>query len=335
MEKTFHIQWHITNFCNLRCRHCYQDDFSKMEDLPFFELKNIFKKIEKFLKENDMKLVLDITGGEPFLYEDFLPLIEYISSSTFVKKLGVITNGFFINERYIDIFLKYSIELKISAEGVDRESYEYFRGKGNFEKFKRICEIIKESELQKTLMFTLLDINFPQIEKTFQFIEKYNFNCLVIERFIPWGMGRKIKEYLISGRNWVKTVEILFEKCGIEKDFSLILPYRAFMVKIENMKYNLYGAPCIIGKDGCAIMPDGAVYPCRRLPFKIGDLKNQELSDILKSPVLKKMTDRKFLKGKCGKCEIEDCLGCRALAYSLKGDFLEEDPLCFLDYLIK
>ncbi|MDP2968527.1 MAG: hypothetical protein Q8P64_04890, partial [Deltaproteobacteria bacterium] len=29
MKDTFHIQWHITNLCNLRCQHCYQDDFSR------------------------------------------------------------------------------------------------------------------------------------------------------------------------------------------------------------------------------------------------------------------------------------------------------------------
>ena len=317
----------------MRCRHCYQDDFSKRSDLSFSQLKNIFKKIEKFLVENNMELILDITGGEPFLYENFLQFIEYLSSSPRIKKLSVITNGFFINEKYIDSFLKYSIELKISAEGVEKEVYEYFRGKGNFEKFKRICEMVKNVDLRKTLMFTLLDVNSNQIEKLFHFIEKYNFKSFIIERFIPWGRGEKIKNFLISGENWIKTVEILFEKCGVEKDFSLVLPYRAFMVEIKNGKYNLYGAPCIVGKDGCAVMPDGTVFPCRRFPLKIGDLKYEELQDIFNSPVLKKATDRKFIRGKCGICEIKECLGCRALAYSLTGNFLEEDPLCFLDYL--
>ena len=27
----FTLQWHITHRCNLRCRHCYQDDYSAFE----------------------------------------------------------------------------------------------------------------------------------------------------------------------------------------------------------------------------------------------------------------------------------------------------------------
>jgi MoaA/NifB/PqqE/SkfB family radical SAM enzyme len=34
------------------------------------------------------------------------------------------------------------------------------------------------------------------------------------------------------------------------------------------------------------------------------------------------------LKGKCGKCELKGCRGCRSLALALTGDDLEEDPHC-------
>ncbi|MGZ3581078.1 MAG: hypothetical protein ACXU9I_06665, partial [Syntrophales bacterium] len=41
MEEQFYIQWHITNLCNLRCQHCYQDDFSKKSDLDWAGLKKV------------------------------------------------------------------------------------------------------------------------------------------------------------------------------------------------------------------------------------------------------------------------------------------------------
>ena len=64
MENTFHIQWHITNFCNLRCRHCYQENFTPEKDISFGELKKIFRNVENFLKRENKKLVIDLTGGE-------------------------------------------------------------------------------------------------------------------------------------------------------------------------------------------------------------------------------------------------------------------------------
>jgi len=86
MTDTFHIQWHVTNFCNLRCIHCYQDDFTPGEDLLLSDLKKIFENITSFLRGRELSLVLDITGGEPFLYREWEKLLDYIYSSSSVEK---------------------------------------------------------------------------------------------------------------------------------------------------------------------------------------------------------------------------------------------------------
>jgi radical SAM protein with 4Fe4S-binding SPASM domain len=46
------------------------------------------------------------------------------------------------------------------------------------------------------------------------------------------------------------------------------------------------------------------------------------------SEILERLREKKNLKGKCGRCEMKDCRGCRSLALALTGDFLEEDPHC-------
>jgi len=39
----------------------------------------------------------------------------------------------------------------------------------------------------------------------------------------------------------------------------------------------------------------------------------------------------KKVKGKCSDCEYrEECLGCRGRAYELTGDFMAEDPGCWI-----
>ena len=41
MNKKKHVlQWHITHECNLRCSHCYQEDYSAEKSYP--ELEMIF-----------------------------------------------------------------------------------------------------------------------------------------------------------------------------------------------------------------------------------------------------------------------------------------------------
>ena len=327
---TFHIQWHITDNCNLRCRHCYQNDFSPEKDLPLESLIFIFENISEFLKKENKKLVIDITGGEPFLHRYFWELVEHILNSKFLKSLGIITNGFLLNEEIIYTIEKNMIKLKISAEGFEKEIYEFFRGK-NFDKFLKICEELKEVKTEKYLMFTLLEKNWEQIYKIFDFAEKYNFDGVIIERFIPYGLGEKLKDEIISFGKWILVTEFLHKFCNLEFDIWDIVEYRGYMIKLKNGSYELYGSECIVGRDGVAVMPDGNVYPCRRFPLSIGNLLNEELSTIWKnSEILNKIRDKGNLKGKCKNCFIDNCYGCRALCYSISGDYLEEDPLCYL-----
>jgi radical SAM protein with 4Fe4S-binding SPASM domain len=332
MKDTFHIQWHITNLCNLRCIHCYSHDFSKNQDRDFEELKEIFINICDFLKEENKDLVIDITGGEPFLYKEWKEFFSYIYNSPCVKESGIITNGFFIDEEILDFLEDFpEIKLKISAEAFEKETFEKFRGKENFEKFIKTLNLLKERNFEKTLMFTLLEQNISEVEKLFDFIKTYKINHFIIERFIPLGEGRKISNQVVSLENWIKTIKILLNKTGLEEDLYPLIPYKGFRVTGENGEFELYGSPCIVGTDGLSVMPDGSVFPCRRFPLKIGNLTEEPLKDIWNnSSVLKKLRDKKNLKGKCHECKIEDCTGCRALAFSMTGDYMAEDPLCIL-----
>jgi AdoMet-dependent heme synthase len=93
----------------------------------------------------------------------------------------------------------------------------------------------------------------------------------------------------------------------------------------------LYGAECIVGKDGMALLPDGTVFPCRRLNIPIGNLLETPLDQLWQqSEVLENIRTKKKLQGKCGTCAILDCFGCRAMTYALTGDYLAADPHCWI-----
>ncbi len=47
------------------------------------------------------------------------------------------------------------------------------------------------------------------------------------------------------------------------------------------------------------------------------------------SPLFQELRDFKRYKGKCGRCEfLNVCGGCRARAYAVSGDYLDEEPFC-------
>jgi len=334
MGNTFHIQWHITDRCNLRCRHCYQDNFTSKDELSFASLKRIFTNIVEFAEDRGQKIVIDITGGEPLLYKPWRDLLSLIYHHTAVKKTGIITNGFFLdneNLKFLEGFK--NLQIKVSAEGVSKEMFELFRGKDNHKIFTMMCKRLKEAlpENEKILMFTLTKENIKEVPHLFNFITEYNFNSFILERFISWGRGKQIYNSVISVSEWAEMIRTLCNKCDVEEDLISLAQYRGFMVRQDKeCGFSLFGAPCIIGVDGIAVMPDGTVFPCRRLPLNIGKLTENSLKDIWEhSDILKNLTSSP-LKGKCKNCKIRNCRGCRALAYSITGDLLEEDPVCCL-----
>ena len=77
----FTLQWHITHRCNLRCTHCYQDDYTAFESAD--ALFDVLGQYETLLRENRFKGFLNITGGEPLTHPELFRLLEE------AKKRGV------------------------------------------------------------------------------------------------------------------------------------------------------------------------------------------------------------------------------------------------------
>ena len=336
MEKQFYIQWHITNLCDLRCQHCYQDDFSDKSDLDWSGLKKVSQNIISTLKEWGKTACIHLTGGEPLLKPELFQLLDDLDQQSMVEELGIITNGLSIDRetmRKLSGFSKLK-KMKISLDGGDAETNDSIRSKGSFGKVMQNLPLIKETGRFETIfMFTVMKKNFKSLPSFFKLCQDLDMDGLIIERFIPLGRGKESLNEVLSKEEWKEMIGMLLDFFSIEAVNSF-LPYQAFQVSFNGEEPELLGAPCVIGEDGLCIMPDGVVFPCRRFPLPIGNLLDTSLKQIWeRSEVLEKLRRKENLKGKCGGCEIRDCRGCRSLALALTGDYLEENPHCLHTYL--
>jgi radical SAM protein with 4Fe4S-binding SPASM domain len=332
MEKQFYIQWHVTNLCDLRCKHCYQDDFSKKDDLDWQRLKKVSDNLIKAVREWDKTACIHLTGGEPLLKPDLFHLLNDLDQQSTVEELGIITNGLLMDREMIRRLSGFSKlkKIKISLDGGDTETNDSIRSKGSFEKVMQNLPLIKETgTFEIIFMLTVMKKNFKSLPSFFKLCEDLGIDGLIIERFIPLGRGKESLNEVLSREEWKEMIGMFLDFFSIE-DVNSFLRYQAFQVSLNGEEPELLGAPCVIGKDGLCIMPDGVVFPCRRFPISIGNLLDTSLKQIWeRSEILEKLRRKENLKGKCGKCEIRDCRGCRSLALALTSDYLEEDPHCW------
>lgn len=335
IKDPFHIQWHITNLCNLRCKHCYQDDFSKSSDLDWEGLKKVSNNILTTIGEWGKTACIHLTGGEPLLKPELFSLLNNLDQQPLVNELGIITNGLFIDQELVRRFSAFSKlrKIKVSLDGVNKKTNDSIRSTGIFNKVMENLSLIKaEGRFETILMFTIMKRNFRDLLSLISLCQNLGINGLIIERFIPWGRGRNYIDQVLDKKEWKELIEI-FKNFFLIEEVDSFSSYQAFQINFNSEEPELMGAPCVIGVDGLCIMPGGDVFPCRRFPISIGNLLNDSLNQIWEnSEILKRIRKKENLKGKCGRCEIKDCIGCRSLALSLTGDYLAEDPHCWYGF---
>ncbi|MBC7217570.1 MAG: radical SAM protein [Candidatus Caldatribacterium sp.] len=321
------FQWHVTNRCNLRCRHCYQETFQDEDSGTFFA---VARRLLEGLERLGRLSILNITGGEPLLLgEDLFALFGMLSEHPRILELGLITNALCIDEKVLARLAAFPklTTVKVSLEGMEGMN-DAIRGKGVFRRVTRALELLSRSPLRVVLMVTLHKKNLSEVPELFRFAQEIGVDGIIFERFVPEGIGRGMAEAVLGSREWQEFLKVLCELCKMEVPLSSLLPYKAFWVEFGD-GVGLLGAPCSLGESFC-LMPDGTLFPCRRLPIPLGNVLREELENLIAHPLVLRLRDRRYLEGKCRVCTVEGCLGCRALAYTVSGNPFGEDIQCFL-----
>jgi len=116
--------------------------------------------------------------------------------------------------------------------------------------------------------------------------------------------------------------------------------YWAYLLEKNNIRdgWRLKGAEkvfygCAAGRGFVYVKANGDVWPCPFVEVKAGNVREGRFDDIYRNAqVFNELRRREtLLKGFCGECNYKSvCGGCRGRAHAYSGDYLAEDPRCFL-----
>jgi len=343
---SFHLQWHLTNQCNFRCRHCYQNDYKK-ETLSLAQAKTVFDDFLKIIEEKrsraeklgrEAQRKLSITGGEPLLYEHFDELMIYISERKKDFSLGLLTNGSLLNDAAIDkIFDKYRFDaVQVSLEGMEKNN-DAIRGRGNFVKAVTALAKIAKKGRRAFISFTLHRRNYSDIPEIIKLGMKLGAP-VGIKRLVTEGSGRELKEFFLSPQELAKIYRYLIDvniRCReAGRSFFVNLGCEAGITAgLGYSENNWQPSFCSAMTTGVLTpLPSGLVYSCRRLPIAVGDLKKESLFDIYKRIEKGPSLELKKMNRRCRECEFFDrCFGgARCVSYGYFGscDLYSPDPQC-------
>ena len=172
------VSLELTGLCTLNCGHCYRG--GSKEDEYGLSVAEIKKALEPLLRAGIKGM--NITGGESTLREDDLfEIIDYVSpflvlggivekkSKTPIPTIGILTNGYFDNQRqFVRKIKSYgNVAIQASLDSLDEETTDRNRGEGVFTKVKSLAKICKEEGVYFEISM-LCDSEFLNRERIFK-----------------------------------------------------------------------------------------------------------------------------------------------------------------------
>lgn len=194
------VELQINTTCNLRCKHCFQSNYSRI--MPLSRIKNILS----ILYKNNV-FEINLVGGEPFLHPNIFEIIE-ICCKRYNFAVNVITNGTLLTSKIINLLSKYrdKIALLISLEGV-KETNDLIRGKGTFKKVEAVIKKLKKKKIYFEFSFTLNALNIKYWEKFLLYAHRLKIPCN-FNLFKPF--SDKQKYLIISPADYFYFIKKLF-----------------------------------------------------------------------------------------------------------------------------
>lgn len=297
-------------------------------DLSSREAKRVLAQLAEFGVQE-----LYLSGGEPLMRRDLFELIKL------AVELGmsttVITNGWFITRERAFRLKRSGIEhVSVSVDGIGRVHDEFRNMPNSFSRCIRAIKLLREAGVKTYISPTFSRFNLHQLPELLELALELrsNFSAKVM---IPIGEAEAVREQCLSPREQRRFYEYLAVKRAELKGRIEVVttcnPYRAVVEGKSRRSKRIRGG-CTAGISILCISPDGTVFPCSRLQVPLGSLRSSSIEDLwYSSEVLAKLRDRDNLGGKCGRCLHRSwCGGCRAMAFALGGDYLAEDPTCWL-----
>ncbi|MFA7142283.1 MAG: radical SAM protein [Candidatus Paceibacterota bacterium] len=176
-----HALLDITSACNCNCLTCYHKDdlngfYPKIDDLK--------KRIDK-LKQLGV-LLIEVTGGEPFLRDDLLEILEYIKNQGLL--FYVVTNGEFLcsADDLLIKSLKSGNGLAISLDGFGDKHDQMRRRPGLFKKIVKGLKVCLLNKIPVVLVSTLNKENVDSVPKMLK-LAKDNYCILHLRPTIKTG----------------------------------------------------------------------------------------------------------------------------------------------------
>jgi selenobiotic family peptide radical SAM maturase len=318
----FTLQWHITQACDLHCKHCY--DRSERDSMRLDRALTVLDDFYDFCQRMHVQGQVTFTGGNPLLYPHFDDLYR----TAFQLGFGIAILGNPTPRNRIEEIADIATPLyfQISLEGLAPHNDD-IRGKGHFSKSLAFLDMLQQLGIFSMVMLTLTRDNLDQVLPLAELL-KHRADFFTFNRLSTVGEGANL---LMPQKKAFKAFLKRYEKAVGGNPILGRKDNLLNIVRWENGHPPFGGCTgygCGAAFNFMALLPDGEVHACRKFPSAIGNIRAKSLYDIYHTAQANRYRAGSQACKACGLNLV--CRGCLAITHSMGLDvFDDKDPFCF------
>jgi sulfatase maturation enzyme AslB (radical SAM superfamily) len=185
--------------CNFKCPSCRMEVLNWNDDHYIRPINDrLVEKIKHQIIDRivDQPVSIRWAGGEPFMSEPYLELLNYIIASGKRNIQNIIqTNGSLLQQKnkLVTQLLPYISELRISFDAASKETYKNIRVNGNWEKLLDnvvwVRDVIKKNghSTQLTADFVVQKANYKEIPLFVKLCKELGITKFNLQKMWNWG----------------------------------------------------------------------------------------------------------------------------------------------------
>ena len=270
----FTLQWHITQVCDLHCKHCY--DRSDRVALPLARGLTILDDLRRFCLDHHVHGQVSFSGGNPLLYPHFFELYQAAVDRNL--QVAILGNPASAATMEKILAIRRPVFYQVSLEGL-AEHNDYIRGPGHFARVMDFLALLGKLNIYSMVMLTLTRDNMEQVlplaELLRDRVDLFTFNRLAMV-----GEGAALKS---ADREGYADFLGRYQAAARQNP---VLSLKDNLLNILRRRENVplfggcAGHGCGAAFNFFSILPDGEAHACRKLPSYIGNVFAQSISEI-------------------------------------------------------
>lgn len=338
MAGFFALQWHITNECDQRCKHCYIFNSEKsvcFKEWTLEDARLLLDQYISFCKKYKKIPSLALTGGDPILHSKFFDIIKLIYDRGI--PFNILGNPFHLSRDLI-LELKKSgcSKYQMSLDGL-KDTHDSMRMDGSFDSTIEAIHLLNECGLPLVIMSTVSRINYQEIAELTRLLVSLRVHTCAFARYCPTHNDTDSNMTPDEYYNFLCTMWDTYSQLSNSGTKFTLKDHlwKPFLAEKGLINYTsddemIYDG-CHCGNSHITLLEDKQIYACRRMDSPVGVFPQDSIESVFFGDKMDKYRDIKKIDG-CNKCKyLSFCRGCRAVAFgSSNSNFYAKDPQCWM-----